>query len=66
MPLNPDPAKEEQEVILSKKTNKSTYSPLYLKTHASQKHLGLQLNNKLSLNEHTNNKISKETDRSSL
>ena len=62
MALNPDGAKEEQEVILSTKTNKSRYSPLYLKTHASEKHLGLQLDSKLSLNEHTNNKISNETD----
>ena len=34
MALNPDGAKEEQEVILSKKTNKSTYSPFYFNNTA--------------------------------
>ena len=66
MPFNPYQAKQAQEVIFSKTTNKAVHPPLYVNndivklTH-TQKHLGLQLDSKLSFSEHTNNKISKAT-----
>ena len=66
MSFNPDWAKQAQWVIISRKTNKSKYETLYFSnanvklTHA-QKHFDLPLDNKLSFNVHTNNKISKAT-----
>ena len=66
MSFNPGRVKQAQEVILSRKTNKITHPPLYFNnttvklTHA-QKHLGFHLDNKISFNEHTINKISKTT-----
>ena len=66
MSLNPDLAKQAQEVILSRKTNKIVHLPIYFNsvifklTH-TQKHVGLQLDSKLSFIEHTNNKTSKAT-----
>lgn len=64
MPFNPVKAKQAQEVIFSTNTNKSTHPPFYfnnatVKRKHLQKHLRLQLDNKLSLSEHTNNKIKK-------
>ena len=63
MSLNPYRAKQVQEVIFSRKTNKSTHPSLYInsatvKLMHSQKHRDLQLN-KLSFNGHNKNKISK-------
>ena len=52
MSINSDQAQDTQEVIFSRKTIKSTHPPLYFNnttvklTHV-QKHLGLQLDNKL-------------------
>ena len=64
--LNPDRAKQAQEVTFLRKNNKIIHPPLYfdhvnVKLVYTQKNLGLQLNSKLSFNERTNNKISKAT-----
>lgn len=66
MPFNADQAKQAPETVFSTKTNKSIHQPLYFKnatvkpTHA-QRQLSLQLENKLSSNEYTNNKNIKTT-----
>ena len=62
MSFNSDQTKQAQKVILSTKSNKSIYLPLYFSnasmkiTHAKY-HFVLQLDNKLSFNKHINNKI---------
>ena len=61
MSFSSDRTKQSQEVLLSTKINKSTHPPLCfsnasIKITHSQKHLSLQLDNKLSFNKHTNNK----------
>ena len=66
MSLNPDRAKQAQEVIFSRKTNKILHPPpdfnsATVKLTHIQKHHGLQPDNKLTLNEHANNKISRAT-----
>ena len=54
------------EVVHSQRTNKSINPPLYfnnatVKLMNAENHLGLQLDNKLSFNKYSNNKISKPT-----
>ena len=68
MSFNPDWAKEVQEVISLRKSDKSRLPPLYFNnatvklnlTHV-EKHLDLQLDNIFSFRKHINNKISKGT-----
>ena len=60
MSFNPDHAKQAQEVIFSRKTNKITYSPLYF-NNATVKPTHLQVYRKLFFYEHVNNEIVKET-----
>ena len=62
MSFNPDQTKQAQEIIFSRKKNATTHSPLFfnnseIKLSPNQKHLGLTLDNKLSFNEHINDKI---------
>ena len=64
--FNQDQTNQAQEVIVLKKTNKNIYLTLFLnnatvKLSHTLKHLGLQLDIKLSLSGHTNNKINKLT-----
>ena len=68
MSFNPDLNMEAQEVIFSRKLRKVCYPPLRFNNSvslaSSQKHLGLTLNNKLTLGDHLTNvskKISKTT-----
>ena len=66
IPFNPDRTKQVEEVVFSRKTIKIIDPTLYfnnatVKLTRTQKHLGLQLDSKLSFNEHTNSKISKVT-----
>lgn len=60
MSFNPDHAKQAQEVIFCRKTNKITYPPLYF-NNAAVKPTHLQVYRKLFFYEHVNNKIVKET-----
>ena len=60
MPFNPDQTKQIHKVIFSTKTNKIVHSPLYFNNETvklihAQKHLGLQLDSKLSFSKYTNN-----------
>ena len=53
MIFNPDPSKQAQEVIFSRKTKKEYHSPLAFRSNNvsetnSQKHLGVILDNRLS------------------
>ena len=67
MSFNPDPSKQVQEVIFSRKTKKE-YHPLLafsnnngLETN-TKKHLGINLNNRLSFEDHLKtilNKVNK-------
>ena len=67
MNFNPDPNKQAQEVIFSRKSNKINYPPLIfnqdlVKSFFSQKHLRMVLNTKLDFNLHiknVQNKVSK-------
>ena len=66
MSFNPDPDKQAQEVIFSRKLRKVCHSPLRFKNNvsqaSSQKRLGLTLDNRLPFDEHltnVSNKISK-------
>ena len=64
MRFNPDPNKQAQEVIVSRKINKSDYPPLYfnqnlVKSSSTQKHLGMVLDTKLDFNLHPKNVQSK-------
>lgn len=66
MSLTRAPAKQVQEFILLRKSNKIIHPLLFFNNVTSklarkQKHLGLQLDRKLSFEEHTINKISKAT-----
>ena len=65
--FNPDPNKQAQEIIFSRKLKKVCYSPLRFNNNnisqaSSQKHLRLTLDNRLTFDEHLTNvsdKISK-------
>ena len=62
MSFNPDRTKQAQEIIFSRKKNATTHTPLFfsnseIKLSSNQKHLGLNLDSKLSFNEHINDKI---------
>ena len=67
MSFNPDPNKQAQEIIFSRKLKKVCYSPLRFNNNnisqaSSQKHLRLTLDNRLTFDEHLTNvsdKISK-------
>ena len=57
MIFNPDPSKQAQEVIFSRKIQKTSYPSIYfnnklIKQAPSLKHLGLILDNKLNFQEH--------------
>ena len=67
MSFNPDPNKQAQEVIFSRKLKKVCHPPLRFNNNnvsqaSSQKHLGLTLDNRLTFDKHltsVSNKISK-------
>ena len=65
MLLNPDPNKQAEEILFSKKQHeKNNYPPLNfnsdnVQTSISQKHLRLVLDSNFDFNEHISNKISK-------
>ena len=64
MECNPDPNKQAQEVIFSKKAESNNSLPLTfnkteVRTCQSQNHLGLILDKRLNFTEHINSKISK-------
>ena len=57
MSFNPDPSKQAQEVIFSRKTKKEYHPPLAFNNNNvseinSQKHLGVVLDNRLSFDDH--------------
>ena len=60
MRFNPDPKKQAQEVIFSRKINKIDHPPLYfnenlVKSSSTQKHLGMVLDAKLDFSLHLKN-----------
>ena len=57
--FNPDPSKQTQEVIFSRKINK-VYHPPFLFERPSQKHLGIHLDEGLTFKHHINEKINKD------
>ena len=62
--FNPDPSKQAQEVIFSRKLEKSVYPPLHFNNIAvtqstTQKHLGMLLDVKLDFQGHLKNIYSK-------
>ena len=62
MSFNPDRTKQAQEIIFSRKKNATTHPPLFfhnseIKLTSNQKHMGLNLDSKLSFNEHIIGKI---------
>ena len=64
MTFNPDPSKQAQEVIFSRKTKKASHPPLKFNNNSVkqvqfQKHLGLYLDNKLDFREHLRNTFKK-------
>ena len=64
MSFNPDPSKQAQEVIFSRKLQKSVYPSLHFNNIAvaqstTQKHLGMLLDVKLDFQEHLKNIYSK-------
>ena len=64
MSFNPDPSKQAQEVIFSRKTKKEVHPTLYfnnlpVQKTPIQKHLGLILDEKLSFNQHLKEKLVK-------
>ena len=64
MQFNPDPNKQAQEVIFSKKADSNNSLPLIfnkteVRTCQSQKHLGPVLDKQLNFTEHINSKTSK-------
>ena len=67
MSFNPDPSKQAQEVIFSRKLNKDYHPPLAFNNNNvpetdSQKHLGIILDNRLSFANHLKmilNKVNK-------
>ena len=64
MSFNPDPSKQAQEVIFSRKTKKDYHPPLASNNNNvpetdSQKHLGIVLDNRLSFEDHLKMIVSK-------
>ena len=64
MSFNPDPSKQAQEVIFSRKFQKTCQPSIYfnnksVKQVPSQKRLGMILDNKLNFQEHLNNVLTK-------
>ena len=64
MNFNPDPSKHAQEVIFSRKIQKTCHPAIYFNNKSdkqvpSQKHLGLILDSKLSFQEHLQNILNK-------
>ena len=64
MNFNPDPSKQSQEVIFSRKLQKTNHNQVYfnhnsVKKVPSQKHLEIYLDTKLNFQEHLNNVLSK-------
>ena len=64
MNFNPDSSRQAQEVILSRKLQKTSHNQVYfnhnsVKQVPSQKHLGTYLDTKLNFQEHLNNVLSK-------
>ena len=64
MNFNPDPSKQAQEVIFSRKLQKTNHNPVYFNYNSvhqvpSQKHLEMHLGIKLNFQEHLNNIVSK-------
>ena len=64
MSFNPDPSKQAQEVIFSRKINELHHPPLFLNNStiqqiSSQKRLGIHLDEELTFKHHINEKISK-------
>ena len=64
MNFNPDPSKQAQEVIFSRKLQKTNHNQVYfnhnsVKQVPSQKHFGIYLDTKLNFQEHLNNVLSK-------
>ena len=60
MRFNPDPTKESQEVIFSRKINKIDYPLLYfneflVKSSSTHKHLGMKLDTKFNFSLHLQN-----------
>ena len=64
MSFNPDPSKQVQEVIFSRKLKKVTHPPLVFNNanvsqRKSQKHLGIILDSKLTFEDHYKTVLSK-------
>ena len=64
MSFNPDPSKQYQEIIFSRKSKRSTHPPLVFNNNNfsqtySQKHLSVILDFKLKFEEHLNNVLAK-------
>ena len=64
MSFNPNPSKQAQEVIFSRKVQKTCHHSIYfnnksVKQVSSQKHLGLILDSKLNFQEHLKNILNK-------
>ena len=60
MSFNPDPSKQAQDIIFSCKIQKTCHPSIYFNNESvkqvlSEKHLGLNLNNKLNFQEHLQN-----------
>ena len=63
MNCNPNPCKQAQKVIFSRKLQNTYHNAVYFKHNSvqqvlSQKHLGMYLDNKLNFQEHLNNALS--------
>ena len=64
MSFNPDPSKQDQKVIFSRKIKKLTHSSFDFSHNnilqaSSQKHLGIKLDVKLTFDQHLNNVLNK-------
>ena len=64
MNFNPDPSKQAQEAIFSRKLQKTNHNQVYfnhnsIKQVPSQKHLGIYPDTKQNLQEHLNNALIK-------
>ena len=64
MSFNPDPSKQAQEVIFSRKHQNISHPSIYfdnnpIESVSSQKHLGMILDTKLNFQEHIKNMLTK-------